>query len=74
MMDMDPVYGACYDLQMKYAMIIEVTNFAETTGKIMPKTDKVVLTPGLQHLINVDKNKYTTNNKFLGFIANILSY
>lgn len=36
--------------------------------------DKVVLTPGLQQLINVDKNKYTTNNNFLGYIANILSY
>ena len=74
MMDMDPVYGGCFDYIMRYAMIIEVTNFAETTGEIIPKMDKVVLTAGLQQLINVDKNKYTTNNNFLGYIANILSY
>ena len=28
MMEMDPVYGFCFDYLSKYAMIIEVTNFA----------------------------------------------
>ena len=69
----DPVLGDCLTLQDNFNIIIAWAGFTEETSKIVPQTRYIVPRLSSQAL-KVDTNLYTTNNVFLGHIANVLSY
>ena len=72
--DSDPVLGSCTANIFKFTPVIEVTNFMETTGGVVSKVDKAVLGINRNQILNVNRNEYTTNNAYFGYLANIFSY
>lgn len=74
MSDSDPVLGGCFTNIFSYTLAIEVTNFMETTGGLISRVDKAVLGINQNQILNVNRNEYTTNNAYFGYLANIFSY
>ena len=74
LMDSDPILGQCIMILSNYDMVIRWTGFTEETGKVIETTKTILPTLGIGQVVRVDANQYTTNNVFLGHIANVLSY
>lgn len=56
------------------AVGIDVTTFQPTTGDLISKTSSIPLTYLSASNVLADVTAFTTNNKFLGYIANVLSF